>query len=36
MIDYKYATGFEALFGYLYLKSEEDRIYELFEKIIEL
>jgi ribonuclease-3 family protein len=35
IIEYKYATGFEALFGYLYLNSEEDRIYELFQKIIE-
>lgn len=35
IIDYKYATGFEALFGYLYLNSEEDRIFELFEKMVE-
>lgn len=36
MIDYKYATGFEALLGYLYLKGEDDRIDELFHKIIKL
>ncbi len=35
IIDYKYATGFEALFGYLYLNLEEDRIFELFEKMVE-
>ncbi len=28
--DYHYATGFEALFGYLYLKGELDRLRELF------
>ena len=31
MIDYKHATGFEALFGYLYLDGRIDRLYELFE-----
>jgi len=30
MIDYKHATGFEALFGYLYLEGRTDRLYELF------
>lgn len=34
LIDYKYATGFEALFGYLYLTEQDERIDELFEKII--
>lgn len=29
-IQYKNATGFEALFGYLHLKGEKDRINELF------
>jgi hypothetical protein len=29
-IEYKSATGFEALFGYLYLKGENERINELF------
>ena len=31
--DYHYATGFEALFGYLYLKGELDRLRELFDII---
>lgn len=29
LTDYKYATGFEALVGYLYLTQQKDRIYEL-------
>ena len=29
-IEYKNATGFEALFGYLYLKGEKERILTLF------
>ena len=29
--DYRHATGLEALFGYLYLKGEKERIRELFE-----
>lgn len=33
LIDYKYATGFEALFGYLYLNEEFDRIKEIFNLI---
>lgn len=33
MIDYKYATGFEALMGYLYLLGEDNRITELFEVV---
>lgn len=32
--DYHTATGFEALFGYLYLQGRVDRIRELFEVII--
>jgi ribonuclease-3 family protein len=32
--EYHTATGIEALFGYLYLKGETDRIGELFEIII--
>lgn len=32
--DYHYATGFEAVFGYLYLKGEIDRLRELFDMII--
>ncbi len=35
LIDYKYATGFEALFGYLHLSGQTDRMTELFEKILE-
>lgn len=31
--DYHAATGFEALFGYLYLNGELDRLRELFSKI---
>lgn len=30
-IDYQTATGFEALFGYLYLKGDEKRLREVFE-----
>ena len=33
-LDYHTATGFEALFGYLYLKGETDRLRELFELAI--
>lgn len=29
--EYRRATGFEALFGYLYLQKKEERILELFE-----
>jgi len=29
-VDYRRATGFEALFGYLHLKGERDRMRELF------
>lgn len=36
MIDYKYATGFETLIGYLYLKKQYDRIETIFASIIEL
>lgn len=35
LIDYKYATGFEALFGYLYLTNQNTRLEELFKLIIE-
>ncbi len=30
--DYRYATGFESLYGYLYLCGKTERIKELFEK----
>lgn len=33
--DYHLATGLEALFGYLYLKGETDRLGEIFEMIME-
>lgn len=33
LIDYKYATGFEALFGYLYLAGEDSRLEEIFKLI---
>lgn len=36
LMDYRYATGFEALFGYLYLNNELDRLMELFNKSIEI
>ena len=32
--DYRRATGIEALIGFLYLKGEFDRLYEIMEKII--
>ncbi len=32
--DYHYATGFESLFGYLYLKGNTERLRELFEFIM--
>lgn len=32
--DYKYATGFEALIGYLYLSKQEARIMEFFAEIV--
>lgn len=36
LIDYKYSTGFEALIGYLYLLSNDERIKELFSMIIDM
>lgn len=36
LMNYRYATGFEALFGYLYLSNELDRLIELFNKVIEI
>ncbi len=35
LIDYKYATGFEALMGYLYLTNQDKRLEEIFNFIIE-
>lgn len=34
LVDYKYATGFECLFGYLYLSGQEDRLFQLFEMVM--
>lgn len=34
LMEYRYATGFEALFGYLYLNKELDRLIELFNKAV--
>jgi len=36
LMDYRYATGFETLIGYLYLNNGLDRLMELFNKIIEI
>lgn len=36
LIDYKYATGFEALIGFLYLKKEYERLNYIFNDIINL
>ena len=34
LVDYKYATGFECLFGYLYLSGQEDRLFQLFDMVM--
>ena len=34
--EYKYATGFETLIGYLYLKQEKDRVERIISKAIVL
>lgn len=34
--EYKYATGFESLIGYLYLKKDYARLMEIFEKSLEM
>lgn len=34
--DYKYATGFEALVGYLYLTKQEERLHQLMEQAAEI
>ena len=31
IVDYKWATGFEALIGYLFLNDEKDRIFDLMQ-----
>lgn len=35
IVDYKYATGLECLIGYLYLTNQDDRLSEIFEKMME-
>lgn len=34
--DYHYATGFEALVGYLYLKDEDERLNQLLSEVIKV
>ncbi len=36
IMDYRYATGFEALFGFLYLNNELKRLVYLFDKSVEI
>lgn len=36
VVEYKYATGFEALIGYLYLNDEEERLEEILNKCLEI
>ena len=36
IVDYKYATGFEALIGYLFLLNKEKRLKEIIEKCFEI
>lgn len=36
LTDYKYATGFETLMGYLYLCDERDRLKEIIKRAIEI
>ena len=36
IVTYKWATGFECLFGYLYLDNKKERIKELFNIILEV
>lgn len=35
IVDYKYATGFEALIGYLYLTEQNERLEEILKMCIE-
>lgn len=35
IVDYKYATGFEALIGYLYLSEQYDRLDEILKMCVE-
>lgn len=34
ILDYKYATGFECLFGYLYLSNQDERLVEIFNSMM--
>lgn len=36
LIDYKYATGFECLLGYLYLTNQDERISQIFDSMMKL
>lgn len=36
IIEYKYATGFEALIGWLYLNEEEERLHEILNICVEM
>lgn len=36
IVEYKYATGFEALIGFLYLTEQEDRVEEIVAMAIEI
>lgn len=35
IVDYKYATGFEALIGYLYLSEQKERLEEILKMCVE-
>ncbi len=35
-VDYKYATGLEAVIGYLYLSGDHERLDEILQKILEV
>lgn len=36
IVEYKYATGFEALIGWLYLNEKEERLEEILKKCVEI
>lgn len=36
IVEYKYATGFEALIGYLYLTEQQERLDKIMEKCVEI
>lgn len=35
ILDYKYATGFECLFGFLYLTNQDERLAEIFNSMMD-